>query len=296
MGGAVYFFTCTDLVTASSVSPPMVAFEPSPTATIKPWAGPPRPIPTATPLMLPPTPVPTNVLAESGFPAGFTPTPRPTREPVYILLPQLYPMGGSSVDAPEVNQVLYPEPFFAPGTNSACGPVALFAAAHALGVSPDYGRLRDIAVNNGFNASGISTWGMVNTIATLNNELGQPFTIEYNHHYHLSNLTGHLRQQGVAIVLVHVRKENGRYRLTTENAGSVGHFLLVESISVRSKKVKFAGSTLGMAEVSLQDFIRSWTNNPDATTGMNFSLKNDPSTGWALILKRASQEPSDFGQ
>jgi hypothetical protein len=286
VGGMFYLFTATSLATVPTVLPTKVAVGPTATATIKPWVGPPRSSPTATRPMLPPTPSATNVLAKSGFPPGFTPTPRPTREPVYISLPQVYPIGGGSVDVPVVNQILYPEPFFAPGTNSACGPVALFAAAHGLGVNIDYGRLRDIAVDNGFGPKGISKWGIINTTVTLNNELGNPFTIEHGENYQLKALIRHLRQEGVVIVLVQVRKENGRYRLVTEEPGSVGHFLLVERIDTRSKKVKFAGSTLGMDEVSLQDFIQAWTNNPQAFAGASSSLKNDSSTGWALILKR----------
>ncbi|MFC1975950.1 hypothetical protein ACFLXQ_06090 [Chloroflexota bacterium] len=286
VGGLFYLFTATSFATVPTALPTKVVIGPTATATIKPWAGPPRSSPTATRPMLPPTPLATNVLAESGFPPGFTPTPRPTREPVYISLPQIYLISGGSVDVPEVNQVLYPEPFFAPGTNSACGPVALFAAVRGLSVDVDYGRLRDIAVDNGFGPKGISKWGINNTMVTLNNELGNPFTIEHGDNYNLKDLIKHLRQEGVVIVLVQVRKENGRYRLTTEGPGSVGHFLLVERINTRSKKVKFAGSTLGMDEVSLQDFIQSWTNNPQASAGTSFSLKNDSSAGWALILKR----------
>lgn len=283
IGGAFYFFTTNSIAAVPTVLPTKVAALPTATATIKPWEGPPRPQPTATRVMLPPTSVATNVLAESGFPPGFTPTPRPTREPIYISLPRIFPSGGSSVDVPEVNQILYPEPFFAPGTNNACGPVALFAAARGLGVNVDYGRLRDLAVNNGFGAEGISKWGMVNTINTLNYELGHPFTIEYGGHYQIKDLIRHLHQKGVVVVLVYVKKENGQYRMTTDQPGSVGHFLLVERINSRSKKVKLAGSTLGMDEVSLPDFIQSWTNNPQAAS----SLKNEQGASWALILKQA---------
>jgi hypothetical protein len=283
-----YYFTATSFATVPTpLSPTIVAIGPTPTATIKPWAGPPRSSPTATRPILPSTPVATNVLAESGFPPGFTPTPRPTREPVYISLPQIFPSSGGSVDLPVVNQILYPEPFFAPGTNSACGPVALFAAAYGLGIGVDYGRLRDIAVNNGFGPSGISKWGMVNTMYTLNHELGSPLTIEYGDHYRIKDLIRHLRQQGAAIVLVHVRKDNGRYHLTTEGAASIGHFLLVERINTRTKKVRLAGSTLGMDEVSLRDFIQSWSNTPQSVSSGPVSPKTEPAIGWALILKRS---------
>jgi hypothetical protein len=283
IGGAFYFFTTNSVAAVPTASPTKAAVWPTATATIKPWEGPPRPQPTATRVMLPPTPIATNVLAESGFPPDFTPTPRPTRELIYISLPRIYPLGGGSVDAPEVNQILYPEPFFAPGTNNACGPVALFAAAHALGMNVDYGRLRDIAVDNGFGAEGISKWGMVNTITTLNYELGNPLTIEYGNLYQIKDLIRHLRQKGVVIVLVYVKKENGQYRMTTNQPGSVGHFLLVERINSGSKKVKLAGSTLGMDEVSLPEFIQSWKNHPQAAS----SLNNEQGANWALILKRA---------
>ncbi|MBN1218999.1 MAG: hypothetical protein JXM69_08725 [Anaerolineae bacterium] len=284
IAGLFYFFTATSLATIPTPLPPTaVALGPTPTATIEPWAGPPpQPSPTATRFLGPSTPIPTNVLAASGFPPGFTPTPRPTREPIYISLPQIFPVSGGSVDVPVVNQILYPEPFFAPGTNSACGPVALYAAAYGLGVGVDYGRLRNIAVSHGFGSAGISRWGMVNTIVTLNHELGSPLTIESGDHYSLKDLIRHLRQQSVVVVLVYVRKENGQYRLTTDEPGAVGHFLLVERINTQTKRVTFAGSTLGMAEVSLRDFIQSWTNNPQALS----SSGNEHAQSWALILKR----------
>jgi len=286
--GVFYLFTGTSFATVPTLeSTTAVAFDPTATATIKPWEGPPKSSPTATRVLGPPTPVATDVLAESGFPVGFTPTPRPTREPVYISLPQIYPVTGGSVDVPVVNQILYPEPFFAPGTNSACGPVALYAASYGLGIPVDYNRLRDIAVSNGFGPHGISTWGMVNTIATINNEMGNPFAIDYGGQYRTSDLIKRLRQGSVVVVLVYVHKENGRYQLTTDSPGAIGHFLLVERINSRSKNVKLAGSTLGMDEVSLSEFVQSWTNNPQASY-----TKTDPSTGWALVLKPSSQSNS----
>jgi hypothetical protein len=291
VAGGSFFFQAANLAAIPTPVPPKAATTPTATATIKPWEGPPPVEPTATRPLLPPTPVATKVLAESGFPPGFTPTPRPTREPVYISLPYLYPVGSSAVDVPVVNQILYPEPFFAPGTNSACGPVALFAAVHGLGVDLPYGHLRDIAVQNGFGPKGISEWGMVNTMVTLNNELGNPLSIEYGNHYRPKDLIKHLRQQGVIVVLVHVRKENGQYRMVAEQPGSIGHFLLVERIDFKSKEVKLAGSTLGMNEVPLQDFIQSWTNNPHLTSaviGWSSLLKSNEATGWTLILKRTS--------
>jgi hypothetical protein len=283
--GVLYLVTATGLATKSLPAPTAVAAGPVATATIKPWEGPPRSSPTATRLFTPPTPLGTRVLAESGFPPGFTPTPRPTREPIYISFPQIYPVSGGSVDVPVVNQVLYPEPFFAPGTNSACGPVALYAAIYGLGLNIDYNRLRDIAVTNGFGPSGISKAGLINTLITLNNDLGNPLTIEYNEQYYLKDLTQHLRQQSVVIVLVYVRKENGRYYLTTADTGAIGHFLLVEYINSRTKKVRLAGSTLGMEEVSLPEFVQSWTNSPLNMAAGGEAL-NQGNVGWALILKR----------
>ena len=281
VSGLGYFFTRSGLAAIPTIAPTQVVTAPSPTATIKPWEGPPRPSPTATRPWLPPTPLSTLVLADSGFPPGFTPTPRPTREPVYISFPQIFPTSGQSVDVPVVSQVLYPESFFAPGTNSACGPVALYAAMYGLGLNIDYTRLRDIAVANGFGATGISKWGMVNTILTLNNELGNPATVEYNDQYTIRDLIKHLRQHGVVIVLVQVYKENGQYHLT--NTGAIGHFLLVESI--RGNRVQLAGSTLGMDAVTLSDFTQSWTQTPPDRLDTSFS--NDHRAGWALVLKRA---------
>ncbi len=91
------------------------------------------------------------------------------------------------------------------------------------------------------------------------------------------------------LVLVRVKKENGQYRVTGSNQGSVEHFLLVEQINLSSKKVKVAGSTLGMDEVPLSDFIESWTGHHQtvaSTTGWASFLKNEEINNWALILKR----------
>jgi hypothetical protein len=291
--GGFYFFAATAAVSTPLPTPTAAALVAvAATSTMTPWAGPPPPVPTITPPAWTPTPLSTRVLAESGFPPGFTPTPRPTREPVYINLPQFYFLGGGqSVDVPVVNQILYPEPFFAPGTNSACGPVALYAALAGLGMSVDYGHLRDIAVANGFSARGISKAGLINTAVSLNNEWAGPLTIEYNDQYHLSDLTRHLRQQGVVIVLVYVRKDNGHYRLTPDEPGAVGHFVLVERIGSRTETVGLAGSTLGMEQVSLAEFIPAWTNTPPdrPASGWLSFFKDDMPTGWALILKRAPQ-------
>ena len=257
------------------------------TATITPWPG--TPSWTATPV-LSPTPLSTDVLAASGFPPGFTPTPRPTREPVMISLPIVAPVYASSVDVPVINQVHYPEPFFPPGTNNACGPVALYAALWALGTEVNYGRLRDIAVHNGFTHYGISKWGMVNTITTINSELGNPYTIKHGNHFATKDLMQHIRRGGVAIVLIRVKKVNGRYYVTADRQNSIGHFLIVESINTRTKTVRFAGSTLGMDEVGLSEFIQSWASNPQAVTSPSLSwknyTKNEQAENWALFIKK----------
>jgi hypothetical protein len=287
VGGVYYFLTTPDslaeTVVAAAGTPTATA-----TATPTPWAGP-GPRPTATPTS-PPTPVATTILAPSGFPHGFTPTPRPTQAPVTITLPKIYFRGKNRVNVPVVNQIYYPEPFFPPGTNNACGPVSLYAAWQGLGVDVDYGRLRNIAVNNGFNAEGISKWGLINTAVTLNNELGNPLTIEQSNRYRTKDLITHLRQGGAVLVLVRVRNVGGRYHLTGDVNGSIGHFLLVESISFRSKKVKLAGSTLGMDEVPITDFLRSWSRNPNLvvpTDSWRAYLKEELASNWALILKRS---------
>ncbi len=66
-----------------------------------------------------------------------------------------------------------------------------------------------------------------------------------------------IRQRGVVTVLIRVRKENGRYRVTGDPYNSVGHFLIVDSINMRTGMVQFAGSTLGMERVHLQEFLQS---------------------------------------
>ena len=92
------------------------------------------------------------------------------------------------------------------------------------------------------------------------------------------------------VVLVWVKKENGRYRMTADQPGAIGHFLLVESINFRSKKVKLAGSTLGMDEVPITDFIQSWTGNPNpgaSISSWRTYLTREKAVNWALILKRS---------
>lgn len=281
VGGVLYFITVADSLAEPAARPAAAIVVVTPT----PWPGP-GPRPTSTPT-LPPTVIPTTILGPSGFPHGFTPTPRPTQEPVHIKLPQIYRK--SSVDVPVINQIYYPEPFFPPGTNNACGPVSLYAALQGLGVDVDYIHLRNLAVGYGFNAEGISKWGMINTVASLNYELGNPLTIEYGDRYRTRDLMAHLRKGSVIVVLVRVRRGYDGYYVTGDPTGSIGHFLLVESISTRSKTVRLAGSTLGMDRVPLLEFIRSWTRNPNlnvSDNGWTTYLKREEAVHWALILKR----------
>lgn len=287
VGGIFYMFTATDSLAKSGLA--ALGAPPTPVVvTPTPWPGPgARPSPTPT---LPPTAIPTAILAPGGFPYGFTPTPRPTQAPVMITLPKILLRGNKRVDAPTVNQIYYPEPFFPAGTNNACGPVSLFAAWQGLGVDVNYGHLRNIAVNNGFDAEGITKWGLINTAITLNDEVGGPLKIEASEEYRTADILKYLRQGGVVLVLVRVRNVGGRFYLTGDYNGSFGHFLLLESISFRSRKVKLAGSTLGMDEVPLEDFLRSWTRNPNLVVPANSwrsYLKNESGANWALILKRS---------
>jgi hypothetical protein len=279
-----YLFVATDIFAAPPLLPTATP-GPLPTLTPTPWAGPPGGTSTPTPL-LPPTATPTTILAQSGFPFGFTPTPRPTREPVYISLPTL--LGRKLRDVPNINQVLYPEPFFAPGTNNACGPIALYAGLLGLGLDIDYQRVRDWAVSYGFNAEGISTSGIVNTAASINQERGEPYTLDYGKKFNTAELMTRLRRGEVVVVLLRVKRINGSYQVTSDYNGSIGHFLLVERINTKKRTVRFAGSTLGMEEVSLGDFVASWTSNPqaaDPAEGWSQYLKNEPASQWALTLK-----------
>jgi hypothetical protein len=286
-GLGIYLFLATDLF-AAALPEPVTTPGPPPTYTATPWAGPPGG--TSTPIPdLPPTVTATTVLAQSGFPHGFTPTPRPTPEPVYISLPRLLPYGRNLVDVPTVNQVLYPEPFFPPGTNNACGPVALYAGLLGLNLNVDYQRVRDIAVSYGFNTEGITTWGMVNTAATINHELGQPFVLEHGRQYNTEDLLANLRKGKVAVVLLSVRVgADGRYRVTSDVTNAIGHFLIVERINIKNKTVRFAGSTLGMEQVSLAEFVASWNSNSQNVVppdDWRTYLKNEPANGWAMLLK-----------
>lgn len=267
---------------------------PTATATATVWAGPgPTATPTAT---LDPTPESTEVLAQSGFPPGFTPTPRPTREQVYITLPYVFPVHASSLDVPDINQVYYPEPFFPPGSNNACGPVAIYAALLGLGAEVDYTRLRDVAVGYGFTHYGISKSGMINTLVTLNQELGDRFVIEHGSNYNIQSLAQNIRKGGVPIVLIRVRKENGAFRVTGDQHNSIGHFLIVERINTRTNTVEFAGSTLGMEKVPLTDFVQSWSSNPQAVSSPPQDTPrlfnpwrgpvNTEAVNWAIVVKR----------
>ncbi|GAB4424563.1 MAG: hypothetical protein Kow0031_03580 [Anaerolineae bacterium] len=263
------------------------------TATGTPWPGPGKRV-TPTPT-LPPTPLATEVLAESGFPPGFTPTPHPTREKVMITLPYVYPVFRNNLDVPVINQIYYPEPFFPPGTNNACGPVALFAALQALRVDIGYPRLRDLAVANGFTDYGISKSGMVGTIAAINRETGDTLKIEHGNRYNTQDLMREVRTGGVAIVLLRVQRAGGQWRVTTDVNNSLGHFLIVDSINMRSKTVQFAGSTLGMDKVPLQDFVQAWSRNPqpiDSRAWQTF-LKTEAANNWALVIRKQPRMPGN---
>jgi hypothetical protein len=284
-----YFINSQQSLAASATAVAIAATPPTATASPTPWPGP-GPRPTATPT-LPPTVLPTDVLADSGFPVGFTPTPRPTRPPAVISLPKIVFSGRNRVNVPVVNQIYYPEPFFPPGSNNACGPVALFAGLQGLGIDIKYNRLRDIAVRYGFNAEGISKSGLIGTAVTINNELGQPLEINYGNRFTTRSLIQQLGQGGVVVVLVRVKKVNGQFVVTSDYAGTFGHFLLVERINLRSKMVYFAGSTLGMNRVPLVDFMRAWTGNPNlpdtSSAGWRTYLKEEKAGKWALVVKRS---------
>lgn len=289
LAGVYYVLVVTD----TFAGPPVAAITPTNTLTITPtpWAGPPTPRPLTPTPTVEPTLRPTEILAASGFPHGFTPTPRPTEEPVYIKLPELFFFGAGRVEAPSINQVLYPEPFFAPGTNNACGPIALYAGLLGMGLTVDYSRLRDVAVSYGFNAEGITTSGLANTASFLSQELGTPYSVEYGYRYNTRDLLKQLRQGAMVIVLLRVQRgADGLFRVTPDTSNSFGHFLIVERISTRSKTVNFAGSTLGMEKVGLGDFVASWTGNAQAISppaGWNAYLDGEPSGYWAMVLKPA---------
>jgi hypothetical protein len=209
-----------------------------------------------------------------------------------ITLPYIFPVYGNNLDVPVINQIYYPEPFFPPGSNNACGPVALYAAVQALGANIDYSRLRNYAVNYGFTDYGISKNGLISTLAALNRELGEPMVYEEGSQYSTTDLIKQIRTGGVAIVLLQVQKSNGQWRVTADTAHSIGHFIIVDSVNLRSKTVQFAGSTLGMEKVPLQDFIQSWSRSPqpvvDASSMQAWQqyLRQEPANKWALIIHR----------
>lgn len=276
--------------TAEAAATAVIAYRPAsrsgpPTPT--PWQGTgPRATPTPT---IPPTPLATQALAASGFPVGFTPTPGPpTATPATIKLPQIV-LARSKTDVPIINQMLYPEPFFPPGTNNACGPIALYAAMQGLNVPTDYTRLRNYAVNYGFTSDGISKWGLISTASSLNRDFGEPLHIEHGT-YTLREVVRTLARGGVVLVLVNVQYTSDGFRVSPYG---FGHFLLVERVLLKSRKVKMAGSTLGMDEVPLTDFLRAWTYNPYAASteaDLRGALANESYAGWALVLKRQSRE------
>jgi hypothetical protein len=285
-GSVFYLFSSreTEPAVAAELARPTAA----PTATATLWPGPGKRV-TATPT-LPPTVIATDVLASSGFPFGFTPTPRPTREKTLITLPHVLPVFRSNLNVATINQIYYPEPFFPPGTNNACGPVALFAGLQALGIDIEYNRLRDLAVTNGFTSYGISKGGLVGTVNAINQEWGNRLVIEHGSRYNVQDLIKQIRRGGIAIVLVGVYRSGGQWYLTPDFDNAIGHFLIVDSINLRSKTVRFAGSTLGMDRVAFEDFVRAWTRNaknPAATQpGLGFIRQEPASDNWALIIRR----------
>ncbi|MCG3208561.1 MAG: hypothetical protein FOGNACKC_02171 [Anaerolineae bacterium] len=290
VGGLVYTFAVQEVrrVEAAGLARLTVSPTATATATATPWPGPGRRV-TPTPT-LPATPLATDVLAESGFPVGFTPTPQPTREQVMITLPYINPVYRNNLDVPVINQIYYPEPFFPPGSNNACGPVALFAALQALGSKVEYSRLRDIAVANGFTSYGISKGGLVGTAAYVNQETGGTLQIEHGSRYGTKDLIREVRTGGVVIVLLNVQKAGGQFRVTPDAVNSFGHFLIVDSINLRSKTVQFAGSTLGMEKVPLADFVQSWSGSsqPVNTSGPAWQsfLRTEAADNWALVIRR----------
>lgn len=295
VGAILYLFSTqeTRRVEAAELARLTVLPTATATATATPWPGPGKRV-TPTPT-LPPTPLATDVLAQSGFPPGFTPTPYPTREKVMITLPYVYPVFRNNLDVPVINQIYYPEPFFPPGTNNACGPVALFAALQALRVDIGYPRLRDLAVANGFTDYGISKSGMVGTIAAVSRETGDALKIDHGNHFSTTDLMREVRTGGVAIVLLRVQRVGGQWRVTSDMNNSIGHFVIVDSINMRSKTVRFAGSTLGMDKVPLQDFIQAWTRNPqpvDFKAWQTF-LKTETANNWALVIRKPPRIPSN---
>jgi hypothetical protein len=164
----------------------------------------------------------------------------------------------------------------------------VFAGQLGQGVDIDYQRVRDLAVSYGFDASGFSTSGMVNTATTISNERNEPFSVEQGRTFTTQDLIRHLRRGEVVVVLLQVKQGSSGFQVSGYEAGSFGHFLIVERINIRTRKVRFAGSTLGMDEVPLGDFVASWSNNSQALTlpeGWRAYLDNEQPGGWAMMLK-----------
>lgn len=274
------------------------------------WAGPP---PTSTPTAtVPPTPIATLAFSDGNFTSPFVPTARPVTDARFrfdyeALMASIQRVSlGRVGKIPIINQLLYPEPFFPSGYNNACGPVGLYAALKGAGVNIRYQQVRDVAVNHGFGAHGISTTGMYNTAAVINRQVGQRLTLEQRHNYQLNDLTRLIRQGSVVVVLVRVKRGENGYQVTGDRANSFGHFLVVERVNTLTRRVKIAGSTLGMQNIPLDEFLRSWSSNPppprlplQTQFTLNFlelvnqepvtPLKRDTPTsggGWAMAIRQ----------
>jgi len=305
--GFIYYFTMINPTPVVAQSTPFL-LRPTFTPTAQPvWAGPgPTVVPSPT---IPPTPIATQLFRDGNIVSEFIPTPRPREIANFnidtnTLFRSLKLIALKRVgEIPIIDQLQYPEPFFPAGSNNACGPVALYAGMQGLGAKFKYPHLRDIAVHNDFGAHGITVSGLVNTAVILNKQLGHPFIIEQSRGYQLSDLTRLINQKAVVIVLVRVKKVNGKYQVTGDKNGSFGHFLVVESINTITRRVKIAGSTLGMQHVPLDNFLDSWNSKPREPafvrrTNISLNLFDMPSfelvkrspekpTGiWALVLKR----------
>jgi hypothetical protein len=144
-------------------------------------------------------------------------------------------------------------------------------------------------VANGFTDYGISKAGLIGTISRVNLESGDKLLIEYGERYNTQDLIKQVRTGGVVIVLLGVYRSGSQWHVTPDFNNAIGHFLIVDSVNMRSKTVRFAGSTLGMEQVGLADFVRSWSRNPnhqmDLKPGLSF-LPQEPATNWALVIRR----------
>lgn len=303
-GSVVYYFKFVDDVPEVAESAFYTA-TPLPTPTPRPtWAGP-GPTVTPTPTW-PPTPLATPAFEDGNLTSKFVPTPRPVSAGDLTLNYEglvntiRYITTRRVGKMPVINQLLYPEPFFPAGSNNACGPVALYAAMQGLGANFSYRQLRNIAVRNDFGPEGITVSGLVNTAYILNHQLGQPYWVEQSREYTLANLNRFLNQGAGVIVLVRLKRVDGKYKVTGDLNGSFGHYLVVQSINMFNRKVYIAGSTLGMGAVPLDDFLSSWSSNPPEPKAKKpkFNLnwltitKITPnskpkakSVGWALVLR-----------